>query len=130
MLGTLGRQSTLCLGCLSRILRVPTCRAAPQLTGVHSQPVRLAKSWVKRRENQKLRDDTVFQYASKNTKRAQRIYGWGLAAAGALGKKRNIYKCIWNKLSNSSQIYDIAHVLMLKMDLNFSIKSVLKSVIT
>ena len=39
-----------------------------------------------RERMQKAREETVFQHAGKDPKRADRVYGWGFAQTGALGK--------------------------------------------
>lgn len=46
---------------------------------------RHASSKTVRKRKRKQRDETVFQYASKNTKRSDRVYVWGYAATGSLG---------------------------------------------
>ncbi len=45
-----------------------------------------AQSWIKRKTKEQLRKDTVFQYVGNTTKQADRVYGWGYAATGALGR--------------------------------------------
>lgn len=50
------------------------------------QSLRFGSSW-KRKVLKREFDDTVFQYAGENAKRADRLYGWGCTATGALGMK-------------------------------------------
>lgn len=50
------------------------------------QASRFGSSW-KRKVLKREYDDTVFQYAGENAKRADRLYGWGCSATGALGLK-------------------------------------------
>jgi|SRR6218665_964927 len=48
------------------------------------QASRFGSSW-KRKVLKREFDDTVFQYVGENAKRADRLYGWGCSATGALG---------------------------------------------
>ena len=46
----------------------------------------LCQKRAARERAQREREQTVFQYAGKDPKRADRVYGWGFAQTGALGK--------------------------------------------
>ena len=41
---------------------------------------------MRRERAQKEREEIVYQYAEKDSKRADRVYSWGFAETGALGK--------------------------------------------
>jgi len=46
----------------------------------------VSRGWKQRVLKQETKKDVVFQYAGKRAHRSDRIYVWGCAATGALGK--------------------------------------------
>lgn len=52
-------------------------------------------SWTKKTLKRQLESEKIWQYASTKTERVERIYVWGYAATGALGRKTNNYNIIF-----------------------------------
>lgn len=48
---------------------------------------RFASTYTRKMRKQEELKDIVFQYAGKSVKRADRVYGWGCSATGAIGRK-------------------------------------------
>lgn len=77
----------------------------------HNLLVRHAHNLTKRITKQEERKNNVFQYAGKNLQRAERIYAWGRASTGALGRLRTDgiarYKVIFINAAVLSNYYSM-----------------------
>jgi len=77
-------MTTLCHKCLRAHKTATMLNRIKQLLPLLQQQ-RYASSWKRRVLKQERLKEVVYQYASKNTRRTDRVYVWGNSITGALG---------------------------------------------